>query len=131
MRVLLVVLLSLLFSFDAIAQQPSSESLYSGALSIGMAEFPPYEFSTSDHQIHGFSAELINLTLAHMKITSYHHKSYPWKRALESTYAGKIHAIHSTSKNTEREERLWFPDEPLVKSAKVFVVKNDNKQPLN
>lgn len=131
-----VVILSLLICFTAIsptqAQEPlSTEPLYSGELTIGAAEFPPYEFSTLDHQIRGFSAELIDLTLSHMNISNFHHRMYPWKRALESTYAGKIHAIHSTSKNSEREELLWFPDEPLVNSAKVFAVKNDNKALLN
>ncbi|MFC3151377.1 substrate-binding periplasmic protein [Litoribrevibacter euphylliae] len=130
------VILSFLISFLAIppiqAQQPlSTESLYSGKLTIGAAEFPPYEFSTEDHQIQGFSAELIDLTLVQMNINSYHHRMYPWKRALESTYTGKIHAIHSTSKNEERKELLWFPDEPLVNSAKVFAVRNNNKQLLN
>lgn len=101
-------------------------------LFISASEFPPYEYTLQgDPIVRGFSSELVQATFRNMNQPISQHKIFPWKRALQGTYFGVFDAVHSASKNKEREEKLWFPDEPLVYSSKVFIIRKADKQKIN
>jgi len=97
------------------------------SLLISASEFPPYEYTENGETlVRGFSSEVIRAVFNEMNSPISLHKSFPWKRSLKGTYLGTYDAIHSTSKNPEREMKLWFPEEPLVYASKVFVFRKED-----
>jgi len=90
-------------------------------------DWRPYIYSDQNNNISGYSYDLVTYVLDNNGI-KYKITSYPWKRALKMVIAGKADALFNASKETLRELKCHYPEEPLLYSKyHFFILKNNNK----
>ncbi|MEZ4529358.1 MAG: ABC transporter substrate-binding protein, partial [Desulfobacterales bacterium] len=79
------------------------------------------------NKLTGFGTELVKTVLERMdvKIRSLH--VYPWKRAIAMMEKGQPDALFSANYTKERENFVWYPEEPLIQSPWILWVREEDR----
>ncbi|MCJ2162927.1 MULTISPECIES: transporter substrate-binding domain-containing protein [unclassified Pseudodesulfovibrio] len=88
--------------------------------------WPPYQMNTQ-YAVTGLSAELVKAVYNRMGITRVEIQSRPWKRALDMVRFGEAEALFSANFTSDREDYLYYPDEPLFESQWVIWTKGNTQ----
>lgn len=93
-------------------------------LVFGFENYPPYEYMEGN-EAQGTSVDMVRKASLRLRYTPVFQLT-PWSRAIMDAEEGKIHGIMSLARNREREEYLYYADEPLGHAVVVLLVRNDS-----
>lgn len=97
------------------------------SLKIGSDEWPPFHYKgESVRDVQGYTPIMVTSVLENMGVGISAYQIYPWARAVEKVFAGKLDALFTTTKTKGREEHCFFPKEPLIKFSYVFFVRKQD-----
>lgn len=97
-------------------------------------DWPPYEYKEiQSSEVTGLSTEIIRAVFKQLQWPQPTIEIYPWARAEQEAMSGKVDGIYSIVNNTERQQQLRYPDEPLAREHGVFFVRKDHPlaSPIN
>lgn len=117
LRYLLVIIVMSIFFWSA-------NSFAQTSLNIATEEWPPYVYN-QDGEIAGFSIDILTSVFTEMGVTVTYNQ-YPWKRAVRSVFSGAADALFHSSKNEEREQYCYYPEEELTQSRYVFFIRQED-----
>ncbi|MDY0095167.1 MAG: transporter substrate-binding domain-containing protein [Candidatus Vecturithrix sp.] len=117
LRYFLVIILTSVFlrGANCCAQSP---------LKIATEEWPPYVYE-QDGKAVGYSIDILNSVFAKMGVTVTYNQ-YPWKRAIKGVFSGAADALFHASKNEERQQYCYYPEEELTQSRYVFFIRQED-----
>ena len=124
MKRLLAVAASLVLFFGANADAEVK------SLSIGVDEWPPYEFKmgySGNEHISGFSTEVVEAVLKKMGVAIAEIRQYPWARAEKMLIDGYIDLLLTAATSEKRATLTYYPSESLVESAWVFYIRKQDE----
>ena len=99
---------------------------------LGTEDWPPFSYEDKvSGKISGLSTDVINATFRRMGISIKANGIYPWARAQEEVYSGRLDAIYTASTSDERIKYCYFPSEPIVTSKWVLFIKKSDKGSLH
>lgn len=87
-------------------------------LPVGVAEFPPYEYSTANGRVIGSDTEIVQHVFERMGYRV-DIQMQPWKRVLSAGESGRFAVVYSLTKSAERERHFYFSD-PINTVQDVF-----------
>lgn len=100
-------------------------------LSLVTDDWPPYEFLDARRgELSGLSTEVILAVFEQMGLPEPGIDLYPWARAEQEALVGSVDGIYSIVRSAERQQHLWFPDEPLTTERGVLFVHKDRVDSL-
>ncbi|GAK57441.1 extracellular solute-binding protein family 3 [Candidatus Vecturithrix granuli] len=102
----------------------NASSVAQTSLKIATEEWPPYVYE-QDGKITGYSIDILNNVFTEMDVTVTYHQ-YPWKRALKGVFSGTSDALFHASKNEERLQYCYYPEEYLAQSRYVFFIRKED-----
>lgn len=94
------------------------------SLKIATEEWPPYVYE-QDGKVAGYSIDILQSVFAEMGVTITY-EQYPWKRALKGVFSGTSDALFHASKNEERQQYCYYPEEYLAQSSYVFFIRKED-----
>ncbi|WP_108651217.1 substrate-binding periplasmic protein [Dongshaea marina] len=106
-------------------------------LKIATDDWPPYEFYDEQQNVTGFSSEMLTEVLSRMKLihmmkARYNRITiYPWAKAEQMVFNGKLDILYSASPSENRHRYCYLPDEPIIKSPWVFFIRKQDEARLN
>ncbi len=97
------------------------------SLNVGSDEWPPYHYAVeSVADVHGFVPVMVTTVLEKMNVAVNDYRIYPWARAVQMVFSGKLDALFTTTKTATREDHCYFPQEPLIKFSYVFFIRKED-----
>ena len=99
-------------------------NLFANPLKVATDRWPPYE-DLQNKKARGYSVEVVEAVFKRMK-QPVDIKEYPWARAVKNVFEGKNDALMSASYTNERNEKCFFPSEPLLMSKYVLFIRAEN-----
>ncbi len=103
-----------------------SSFIYADTFKLATDDWEPYEFTDNNNKITGFSTEIIENILKKMTKKKIDKKIYTWVRVEKLIYLNKVDAIYSASYSKKRAEICYFPDEELINSKWVFIIRKSD-----
>lgn len=118
------VLLSMLFSWDALAD---SNVLVEKALSLeglsgltikvcGTSAYPPVSWVNADEKVDGVNVAVIRMLLEPLGVTVDAHQNSNWRRCLKEVELGNVDML-SGFKTTKRQQFLTYLDAPVIRES--------------
>ena len=105
-------------------------NIWAQEIVIAIAEWPPYEFIDKTGKPSGINVTTIKEATKQLGI-KIKFVQYPWSRALLSVKHGKVDAIMSLYKTTEREEFLYYVPEIISYDENVLITFYQNTYTFN
>lgn len=99
-------------------------NLFAEPLRIATDHWPPYE-DIHNKAARGYSVDVVEAVFKRMK-QPVAIQEYPWARGVKNVYTGKSNALMSASYTNERNEKCFFPAEPLLTSKYVLFIRAEN-----
>lgn len=96
-------------------------------LPIGVAEFPPFKYTSADGKVIGSDTEIVEQVIKRMGYRP-DIQMQPWTRVQQSGERGEFAAIYSFTKTPEREQLYYFSD-PINTVKDVFYKKKSTPLP--
>jgi polar amino acid transport system substrate-binding protein len=122
MRIFIFIIISIIsISTSPIFAQDNIE--------IGTSYFPPYCYRDENGVISGFATEMIEDIFNQMEIT-YQISAFPFIRALYSLENNKIDALYTILRNENRENKFYYPEEPIIDTNWVFFISKEDENSL-
>lgn len=99
---------------------------FSDSFKLATDNWEPYEYLGENNKIVGFSTEVIQNILKKMTNKKIENNIYPWVRVENLITFNKVDAIYSASYSKKRAKFCYFPDEELINSKWVFIIRKED-----
>lgn len=118
-RIFAVVLVFLLLGLPARAGER--------VFNIQCDSTPPYIYwDESENRVTGLWAETVRAVMARLGERQEELRILPWARLLDMGLKGAVDGVFGAVRNPEREQRMWFPAEPLLEDPWVFWIRKED-----
>lgn len=100
-------------------------------LSLGCDIWEPYQYLDSTGRVDGFCVRLVQRVFEKIFVEVESVATYPWARAILMVQNGSIDALFSVNFTDERNQTLYYPEEPLTVSSWIFWSREEDSLQIN